>query len=89
MKKLCSLTVRSAILAFMVLVFGLQAYANEASQFNQFVLELHKHRAKMELKLGLDPEASVYPHATSYYDDKVDHYEQVLIMSDFIDQGIR
>ena len=33
--------------------------------------------------------ATSHLHATSYYDDKVDHYEQEQIMSDFIDEGIR
>lgn len=33
--------------------------------------------------------ASSHYHATSYYDDQVDHYEQEQIMSDFIDEGIR
>jgi hypothetical protein len=33
--------------------------------------------------------AGPYHHATSYYDDQADHYEQEQIMSDFIDEGIR
>jgi hypothetical protein len=33
--------------------------------------------------------ATCHLHATSYYDDQVDHYEQDQIMSDFIDEGIR
>jgi hypothetical protein len=41
------------------------------------------------LVIGPRAYAAGYPHATSYYDDLVDHYEQTLIMSDFIDEGIR
>jgi hypothetical protein len=41
------------------------------------------------LVIGPRAYANNYPHATSYYDDKVDHYEQEQIMSDSIDEGIR
>ena len=80
---------RLTILVVTLLVLGPHAYADDAGQFNQMIQAVHAHRAQMEAQLGLDPQADTYPHATSYYDDKVAHYEQVLIMSDFIDKGIR
>jgi hypothetical protein len=72
-----------------LLVLGSYAYADTTSQFNHMIKSIHAHRVQMELKLGLSPQWNTYPHATSYYDDLGDHYEQVLLMSDFIDKGIR
>jgi len=89
MKKHYSVIGGFAIFAVMVLFGGPQAYAQDANQFNQLVQEVHMNRAQLEAQLGLDPNADIYPHATCYYDDLEDHYEQVLIMSDFIDKGIR
>ena len=41
------------------------------------------------LVMGSRAYATSNLHATSYYDDKVDHYEHEQMMSDFIDEGIR
>jgi hypothetical protein len=89
MKKQCSRFSRLAVFVVTLLLFGSRAYADDTSQFNHFIQLIHTHRAQMEAQLGLDPQADPYPQATSYYDDKEAHYEQVLIMSDFIDKGIR
>jgi hypothetical protein len=89
MKKRYLLISSFVVLLVTVLFIGPQAYADDAGQFNQMIQELHNHRAQVEMQLGLDPQAYIVPHASSYYDDLADHYEQVLIMSDFIDKGIR
>jgi hypothetical protein len=89
MKRHYSLMSSFAILAVLALVIGPRAYAQDAGQFDQLIQETHNHRAQIAAQLGLNLQADTFQHATSYYDDLVDHYEQVLIMSDFIDKGIR
>jgi hypothetical protein len=81
---LCSLTV----LVFASLAIGSRAYADDMGQFNNYIQALHTHRLQMEKKLGLIPAEDLYQHASSYYDDKEDHYEHVFLMSDEIDKGI-
>jgi len=76
------------LVILVVLLLGSTVYADETSQFNPMIQQMHAHRAQVEAQLGLDPQYYRLPRATSYYDDLVDHYEQVLIMSDFIDKGI-
>ena len=66
-----------------------KAYADDAAQFDRQIQAWHASRAKVETQLGLDPQFVRIPEPTCYYDDLEAHYEQVLIMSDFIDQGIR
>lgn len=82
---LCSLT----ILVVALLVLNFPAYADDTSQFNLMIQDMHAHRAQVEAQLGLDPQWYRLPRATSYYDDKVAHYELVQLMSDEIDKGIR
>ncbi len=78
-----------AIFVAALLVLGSHAYADDTSQFNDQIQVIHAHRAQMESQLGLDPQADAwYPHATSYYDDLVDHYEHDQLMRDVIDEGI-
>jgi len=81
----------SSLIVFVValLILGSYAYADDAGQFNGWIQSIRSHRAQMEAQLGIDPSTDPYPEPTSYYDDKEAHYEQVLIMSDFIDKGIR
>jgi len=66
-----------------LLVFGSHAYADDTSQLNQQIQDVRAHRVQMEAQLGLDPQATdTYPHATSYYDDLADHYEQDQLIRD-------
>ena len=63
-------------------------FVEDSRQFDQSVQVVRAHRAQMETHLGLDPNADPFPQATCYYDDKVDHIEQVLLTFDTIDRGI-
>ena len=71
-----------------MLVLGSFAHADDAKQFDVMIQNIHAHRAQMEAQLGLDPDWYRLPRATSYYDDKVAHYELAQLMSDQIDAGI-
>ena len=75
------------IFVLAVILLGSKAHADDTSSFNDFIQSLHTHRAAMELKFGVG--YSSYPHATCYYDDLVDHYEQDQLMRDVIAEGIR
>ncbi len=79
-----------AIFVAALLVLGSHAYADDTGQFNDQIQVIHAHRAQMESQLGLDPQADTYtyPHATSYYDDLVDHYEHDQLTRDVIDKGL-
>jgi hypothetical protein len=77
------------IFMIVAVLTGPRVYADDTRQFNRQIKSLHTDRHKMELRLHIDQAKDTYPRATSYYDDLVDHYEQTLIMSDFIDKGIR
>jgi len=81
----------SYIVFFILISFvvGSRAYADDTSQFNAQIRAVHVNRALTEAQLGLDPQFNRIPQATCYYDDLADHDEQVFMMSDFIDQGIR
>ena len=68
-----------------VLVLGSQVHAySDIDLVDKQIEAIQDHRTQMELKLGLDPWAGSYPHATSYYDDKEAHYEQDQIMADYL-----
>ena len=77
------------ILVFGVLMANANAYVDEAIKFNSQMMVYHVQRAKIEAQLSIDPSKDPYPHATSYYDDLVDHYEQSFLLADEIDRGIR
>jgi hypothetical protein len=89
MKKHYSLLGSLTILVVALLVLGSHAYADDTSKFNHQIQVIQAHRAQVELKMGLDPQWVRLPHATSYYDDLADHYEQEQLMFDKIDEGIR
>jgi len=76
------------VVTVIFLVLGTRANAQEDNQFSQLIRGMHADRARVEWQLGLDPNVDPFPQATSYYDDKEDHYEQVQIASDQIAQGI-
>jgi hypothetical protein len=77
-----------AIFAVTVLLVGPKAYADDDLQFSKSIQGVDIHRAQIESQLSIDPNLDTYPHATSYYDDLEDHYEQDQLMRDVIDQGI-
>ncbi len=67
--------IKSGLLAVMVLaltVLSASAYADDNSQFNQFVQSLHAHRLKVEQELQLTDRVR---HATGYYGSYEYHYE--------------
>ncbi len=77
-----------SIFVVILLFIGSGAYADDTSSFNDQIKALHADRAQVGAQLGIDPNVDNYPHATSYYDDLVDHYEQDQLMRDVIAQGI-
>lgn len=71
---------------------GSCAYAEGSSQVNgqiQGTPSVRQLEAQFEFQLTARQEPWGQPKATSYYDDLVDHYEQVQMMRDVIDEGIR
>ena len=77
MKKIC--------LVIAVLCMGSYAHAYNMSQYYSEMKALDVKKAQMEAKLGLSLQVDSYQHATSYYDDWVDHYEQGQMMLDVIE----
>jgi len=65
------------------------SYANEPLAFYGQFQYLHISRSQIEMKLAISQEFDTYPHATCYYDDLEDHYEQDQMMRDSIDDAIR
>jgi hypothetical protein len=79
MTKQCYLS----ILAAMLLAISSPALAQEIS-----LQTVQADRATVEVKLGLDPNLSLFPWPTSYYDDQVDHYEHLMMTEDALSEGI-
>ena len=88
MKKYFSRYSMLSVLVVGLIFFGSRAYADDASQFTKLIKDVTVHRALLESELGLDPNANhYYPHATCYYDDLVDHYEQDELVRDSLGPG--
>ena len=68
--------------ASLVMVFSFlpvpKAHAQDMAAFNEKMEVIRADRARVASELGL---VDVYPHAASYYDDLVDHYEQYQLMT--------
>ena len=71
-----------------VVFLSSHAKADDSSQFDQMIEDLHSDRARIEAQLGIDPNKDTFPHATCYYDDLEDHYEHDQMMREEIDKGI-
>ena len=89
MNRQISLLSKLAFLVVFLVFLGSSAYADDISRLMAGNQAVRDDRARVEDQLGIDPQLNIFPQATSYYDDLEDHYENVLIMSDFIDKGIR
>ena len=69
--------------------FGEQGPSLFGDDFGQMIQDLHNGRAQIEGQLSIDPLASGYPHATSYYDDLEHHYELLFLKADVISAAIK
>jgi hypothetical protein len=87
MKKQCVLLSGLTIFVFALLVIGPQAYADDTSDL---IRSAQIHRIQIEAQLGIvEPPITNVPDDVEFNSALSDHYEQVLIMSDMIDKGIR
>ena len=78
-----------AILVLAALNLGSRAYADDTSGTQiQAVPSVYQLEAQFESQLSTRQEPYGRPEATCYYDDLEDHYEQVQLVRDDIDQGL-
>jgi len=87
MKRICLWCSGLIIFAAVMLSLDPQAHAYTMSQFTDEMKALDAQRVQVEKRLGLPPQVDTYQHATSYYDDMVEHDEQGQLRIDVVKAG--
>ncbi len=87
MGKQYGLLSRLAIFLIASLLIGARAYADDTSQFYDQIKALQTDSNQVASLMGIEF-VDTYQHASSYYDDLVDHYEHDQLMRDTISEGL-
>jgi hypothetical protein len=77
-----------AIVSLVFLSFPLKAYAIDNEQFKKEFTGLYVKASQVNRWLNYNSKVDIYPHATGYYDDLVDHYENDLLTLDTLSSGL-